>query len=48
MWKREKETNFDFTIDESCNADKNISCDLYKNEIEKMQKELIAYKSELI
>ena len=46
---REKEkANFDFTIDESCIADKNIPCDLYKNEIEKMQKELIAYKAGLI
>ena len=46
---REKEkANFDFTIDGSCIADKNIPCDLYKNEIEKMQKELIAYKAGLI
>ena len=43
-----EELNFDFTIDESCSADKNIQCDLYKNEIEKLQKELIAYKDELI
>ena len=43
-----EELNVDFTIDESCSADKNIQCDLYKNEIEKLQKELIAYKDELI
>ena len=43
-----EEVNFDFTIDESFGADKNIQCDLYKNEIEKLQKELIAYKTELI
>ena len=42
-----EELNVDFTIDESCSADKNIQCDLYKNEIEKLQ-ELIAYKDELI
>ena len=41
-----EEVDFDFTIDESCSADKNIQCDLYKNEIEKLQKELIAYKAE--
>ena len=44
----EKEVNFDFTVDESCSADKNIKCDLYKNELEKLQNELIAYKAELI
>ena len=44
----EEEVNFDFTIDGSCSADKNMQCDLYKNEIEKLQKELIAYKAELI
>ena len=27
---------------------KNIHCDLYKNEIDKLQKELITYKAELI
>ena len=43
-----EEINFDFTIDESCSADKSIHSDLYKNEIEKLQKELIAYKAELI
>ena len=43
-----KELNFDFTIDEICSADKNMQCDLYKNEIDKLQKELIAYKDELI
>ena len=43
-----EEVIFDFTLDESCSADKNIQCDLYKNEIEKLQKELIAYKAELI
>ena len=43
-----EELNFDFTIDESCSADKNIQCDLYKNEIEKLQKELIAYEDEFI
>ena len=43
-----REFNFNFTIDESCSADKNIQCDLYKNEIEKLQNELIAYKAELI
>ena len=43
-----EEVNFDFTIDESCSADKNIQCDLNKTEIEKLQKELIAYKAELI
>ena len=32
--------HFDFTMDESCSADKNIQCDLYNNEIEKLQKEL--------
>ena len=42
-----EEVNFDFTIDESFSADKNIQCDLYKNEVEKLQ-ELIAYKAELI
>ena len=40
--------NFDFTIDESCSADKYIQCDLYKNEIEKLQKDLITYKDESI
>ena len=43
-----EEVNCDFFIDESCGADKNIQCDLYKNEIEKLQKELISYKAELI
>ena len=43
-----EEENFDFAIDQSCSANKNIQCDLYKNEIEKLQKELIAYKAELI
>ena len=42
----EKEkVNFDFTIDASCSADKNMQCDLHKNEIEKLQKELIVYKA---
>ena len=44
---RKEEVDFDFTTDESCSADKNIQCDLYKNEIEKLRKELIAYKAEL-
>ena len=43
-----EEVNLDFTIHESCSAGKNMQCDLYKNEIEKLQKELIAYKAELI
>ena len=43
VWK--EEINFDFTVDESCSADKNI---LYKNEIDRLQKELIAYSAELI
>ena len=43
-----KEVNVDFNIDESCSADKNIQCNLYKNEIEKLQKELIVYEPELI
>ena len=43
-----EEVNFDFIIDENFSADKNIHCGLYKNEIEKLQKELIAYKAELI
>ena len=43
-----EELNFDFTIHESCSADKNMQCDLQKNKIEKLQKELIAYKDELI
>ena len=45
-----EEVNFDFTVDESCSADKNIPCDLYKNAegVEILQKELIAYKAELI
>ena len=47
-FEEKKEVNVDFTIDESCSADKNIQCDLYKNEIDKLQKELIAYKPELI
>ena len=47
-FEEKKEVNVDFTIDESCSADKNILCDLYKNEIDKLQKELIAYKPELI
>ena len=42
-----KKVSFDFTIDKSCSADKNIQCDLYKNDIGKLQ-ELIAYKTELI
>ena len=46
--KERKKVSFDFTIDKSCSADKNIQCDLYKNEIGKLQKELIAYKTELI
>ena len=49
MWSGEKEElNFDFTIDESFSADKNMQCDLSKNKIEKLQKELTAYKDELI
>ena len=47
MWRREREVNFDFTIDESSSANKNIQCDSYKNEIERLWK-LIAYKAELI
>ena len=43
-----EELRFDFTIDKRCSADKNIQCDLYKNEIEKLHKEFIAYKDELI
>ena len=43
-----EEVNFDFTIDEICSADKNIQCNLYKNEIEKLQRELTTYKAELI
>ena len=46
--EEKEEVIFYFTLDESCSADKNIQCDLYKNEIEKLQKELIAYKAELI
>ena len=42
-----EEANFDFTIDESCSANKNIQCDLYNNGIGKLQKELIAYKAKL-
>ena len=42
-----KEVEFDFTVDESYSTDKNIQCDLYKNEIDKLQKEFIAYKAEL-
>ena len=45
---QKEKLNFDFIIDESCSADKNIQCDLYKNEIEKLQKELITYKDGLI
>ena len=43
-----EEVNLDFTIHESCSAGKNMQCDLYKNEIKKLQKELITYKAELI
>ena len=48
--REKEEVNFDFTVDESCSADKNIQCDLYKNAegVEILQKELIAYKAELI
>ena len=35
-----EELSFDFTMDKRCSADKNIQCDLYKNEIEKLHKEL--------
>ena len=31
-----------------CSANRNIQCDLYKNEIEKLQKELIIYIAELL
>ena len=40
-------SELDFNKDENCGTDKNIQCDLQKNEIEKLKKELIAHKVEL-
>ena len=45
MQRRERSK---FYSAESYSAYKNMQCDLYKNEIEKLQKELIAHKDELI